>query len=141
MILFKSFLLMQVSLCYDVKVGANTYCNTICGGSIYDKDTIITSAQCCEIINDEKDYKIVAGELDTYSESGLEQIIEINKYNHIIHPDFNSTTLENDVCKLMLNSSLNITKDQVEGIELNTEDPIFGSQCIVSGWGAVMVSF
>lgn len=126
-------------MCYDVKVGAKSYCNTICGGSIYDKDTIITSAQCCEIIDDEKDYKIVAGELDTYSESGLEQIIEINQYNHIIHPEYNSITLENDVCKLMLNTSLNITNNQVETIQLSTEDPKVGSQCIVSGWGAVLV--
>ena len=28
--------------------GGNNYCNTFCGGSIYNKSTIITSARCCK---------------------------------------------------------------------------------------------
>ena len=111
----------------------------MCGGSIFDKDTIITSAQCCQLLNDGKDYKIVAGELNTHIESGDEQIRRIKR--HIIHPDFDADSLKNDICKLTLNSSLNIVKGQVEGIPLDETDieDLDGIICQVTGWGALTV--
>ena len=127
----------QVSWCYDTDEG---YCFNFCGGSIFTETTIITAAHCCEGIGEtEWEYtKIVAGELDLYVESGLEQVRKIK--GHIVHPDYNSTTLHNDICLLTLDSPLEFNEN-VNRVFLDAKKPVVNATCQVSGWGDLQVSF
>ena len=82
-------------------------------------------------------YKIIAGELNIYDESGYEQVRRISDY--MIHPDWNPNTLQNDVCLLTLDSPLELN-DQVKTISLDMNEPVTDDVCQVSGWGSLYVS-
>jgi len=119
--------------------------NVFCGGSIYNKSTIITAAHCCKPFKDDPDnYQlvltdIVAGRLvfDDFV-NGQEKSIK----SYLIHPDYigvsqdGSGSHANDVCLLTLESDLEFN-DYVKAIELNTEAIDADTKCIVSGWGTL----
>ena len=80
-----------------------------CGGSIYNESIIITAAHCCDGLLEhdifwEFNYQIVAGELSIKEYSGYEQISKIESY--VIHPGYDSITVQNDVCCFLSNSHL-----------------------------------
>ena len=112
-----------------------------CGGSIYNKSTIITAAHCCEAIDDGflslDDTVIMAGRIDIKDiVNGLD--IPIKSYS--IHPDYDgSSELHNDICLLTLDYNL-FFDDNIKAIELNNETLAAGTKCIVSGWGTLTVS-
>ena len=115
----------------------NGLCHTICGGAIYNENTIITSGFCCYAMNivpglhlDQT--RIVAGELDLTQISGFEQIRRIQ--NYVIHPDYDQ--FDNDLCLLTLESPLQFN-DQVYRIHLQTENTNESANCIFSGFGAL----
>lgn len=81
-------------------------------------------------------YKIIAGELSIYDESSFEQTRRISDY--IIHPDYNSNTVQNDICLLTLDSPLELN-DQVKAISLDKNEPVSDTLCKVSGWGSLYV--
>ena len=130
----------QVSWCFDNDV----YCFNLCGGSIFTETTIITAAHCCDAIGkpeftnqdneiiDWSDTKIVAGELELLFDSGLEQVRKIK--SHIMHPDYDTDTLQNDICLLTLDSPLELNEN-VNRIFLDVKDPVVDTTCQVSGWG------
>ena len=120
--------------------------NVFCGGSIYNKSTIITAAHCCKPFEDGELQlvltNIVAGRLvfDDFV-NGQEKSIK----SYLIHPDYigvsqdGSGSHANDVCLLTLESDLEFN-DYVKAIELNTEAIDADTKCIVSGWGTLTVS-
>ena len=133
----------QVSWCSD-KLADDIYCFNFCGGSIFTEKTIITAAHCCEGIGPNgaiglewEDTKIVAGELHLLEESGFEQVRKIK--SHIKHPDYNPSTLKNDICLLTLDSPL-VLNENVKRIYLDVKDPVVDATCQVSGWGDQNVS-
>ena len=115
-----------------------------CGGSIYNESVIITAAHCCDGIigNDpifwDIDYQIVAGELSIEEHSGYEQISKIESY--VIHPGYDKTTIQNDVCLLYLKTPFDLSGTMAKPIELTEEDPQDGTTCDISGWGTLKVS-
>ena len=115
------------------------YGSVMCGGSIYNKSTIITAAHCCKPYEDEdiswSDAAIVGGQIDIDDLSGQTKKIK----SYLIHPDYNPTHMVNDICLLTLESDL-IFNDNVKNIELNTGDLSAQTKCIVSGWGITSVS-
>ena len=117
------------------------FCATICGGSIYNATTVITAAHCCVgAVADGSSwnlYNIVAGELDVLTNSGFEQRRKIK--DHLIHPDYDENTLQNDICLLTMDSPFEFN-DQVKAIPLDTVGPSTGKNCQVSGWGTLQVS-
>ena len=120
----------QVAWCFDVN------CQNVCGGSIFNETTVITAAHCCEDIH-LPDTKIVAGELNLEVDSGIEQVRQIKSL--LIHPDYNSDTVQNDICLLTLNSPLEFNGN-VSRIYLDEDDPVVDTKCQVSGWGDLVVS-
>ena len=115
--------------------------NVFCGGSIYNKSTIITAAHCCEAIDDGflplDDTFIMAGRIDIKDiVNGLD--ITIKSYS--IHPDYDgSSELHNDICLLTLDYNL-FFNDNIKAIELNNDTLAADTKCIVSGWGTLSVS-
>ena len=132
---------MQVSWCQEDEFDSSI-CHVFCGGSIYNERTIITAAHCCDAVGpnndiDWEDTKIVAGELHLLEESGFEQVRKIK--SHIKHPDYNPSTLKNDICLLTLDSPLDLNEN-VKRIYLDVKDPVVDATCQVSGWGDQNVS-
>ena len=126
----------QVSWC----VGHLFYCQIFCGGSIYNENTIITAAHCCDGMNHFmaqhgitwKDVRIIAGELNILQISGFEQSRKVQSY--VIHPSYNSGSFQHDICLLTLDSPLRFNPF-VNRIPLDTQGPVPGTKCQVSGWG------
>ena len=79
---------------------------------------------------------MIAGELDTSQISGLEQTAKIS--NLTIHPDYDASTRENNICLLYLTEDFEIN-DNVRPIELQSTKPT-STVCITSGWGSLEVS-
>ena len=110
-----------------------------CGGSIYNKSTIITAGHCCLHFDHYplSKTKIIAGQIEVSGSYG--QVIEIDSY--LIHPDYdqeNSNNNWNDVCLLTLKTDLEYN-DNVKCIKLNDRSLEPGTKCIVSGWGRLEV--
>ena len=80
--------------------------------------------------------EIIAGELDTSHISGFEQTAKIS--NLTIHPDYDASTRENNICLLYLTEDFEIN-DNVRPIELQSTKPT-SAVCITSGWGSFEVS-
>ena len=121
----------QVSWCYDDE--RTGQCINHCAGSIYNDKTIITSAHCCNAVKSQwHNWKIIAGELDLSVSSGFEQIRKIQ--NYLIHPDFDPSSFNNDICLLTLDSALEWNKN-AQRIALDEMEET-STQCLVSGWGA-----
>ena len=121
---------------------------TFCGGSIYNSSTIITAAHCCKEYDDKMDLRkaeIIAGQIDKTKSDG--QFFKIKRY--VSHPEFIGINCDahmkctgnhfNDICLLTLSSNLEFNNN-VQPIELNTEDLSASTCCTVSGWGALNVS-
>ena len=130
-----------MSWCKSPKVNdKGDFCYSFCGGSIYNQSTIITAAHCCDRVKDLEvgweDLTIVAGELDLLETSGFEQIRHIK--SHVIHPGYDPTTLQNDICLLTLDTPLEFNEN-AKSIPLDTVGPISGQNCTVSGWGLTKV--
>ncbi len=79
--------------------------------------------------------EILAGTLDSYSKDpALSRTIR----DHLIHPDYNPFTLQNDICLLFLDSDF-VLNDNVNLINLTTQNDsvVEDTDCVVSGYGTL----
>ena len=133
-----------MSWCYNETVNnGQQACFNFCGGTIYNETTIITAAHCCNGISQDEigwpDRKIIAGQLDLLTLSGLEQTKRIKSY--AIHPDYDpSSSNSNDICILFLDSSMTFN-EYVNKVPLDTMGPTTKETCRVSGWGSFQVKY
>ena len=130
----------QVSWRY---IGTGTTKYHFCGGSIFNRSTIITAAHCCNKIGSPiitkqnnkimelSDTLIVGGILTEKTE--LEHAIMSKVKSHVMHPDYDSLTHQNDICLLTLESPFEFNEN-VDRIQLDNDQPSNGDICKVSGW-------
>jgi len=108
-----------------------------CGGSIIDKDWVLTDGRCCTA-KEPLTMHIVAGGIKLDQIEGEEQHRNVDKI--IEHPNYvdGAVNLGNDACLLKLKKSLEWT-EFVQPIPLpaaGKETPA-GTRCTVTGWGAM----
>lgn len=98
---------------------------------------VLSAGHCCAGINQGK---IVAGGLSLRQNEGIEQE---RGYVEFIHPDYNPSTTNNDVCLLKLDEPLDLNSDpyNFRAIKLDTTTQWpRGSEFNVTGWGTTSVS-
>jgi len=107
----------------------------VCGGNIFNENTIITAAHCADGANR---IQITAGAHDqTVSEPSQQIVISTS---HIEHPDWNSFTLSGDVAILYLDSPLEFS-NEIGAIELAQAEPAVGDDVNMAGWGKTCDQF
>jgi secreted trypsin-like serine protease len=104
-----------------------------CGGSILDKDTILTAAHCVDFITDISNFKIGVGKHDL--SINTQTNIPVSSFH--IHPQYNNVTLQNDVAIIKLKSALTFS-DRVSPVCLpppNSHSSLYGKNVVATGWG------
>ncbi|KAJ5495337.1 trypsin-like cysteine/serine peptidase domain-containing protein [Penicillium diatomitis] len=113
---------------YQVSVQTSSH---RCGGSIIDKNHILTAAHCVDGLTAQR-LRIRAGSLDRNSGG---QFVKVSKV--IAHAGYDAKSIANDMAILRLASSLTFGS-RVAAVKLpsSTDDtPQVGTRCSVTGWG------
>ena len=114
---------------YGFMVSVQIIYGHICGGSIYNRRTIITAAHCIDAYYN---YYILAGVLDANNRTGG-QYIKVASY--VKHPDFINPKKGNDIALLFLETEL-VESELVRPIELPRVHLHAGEIATVLGWGS-----
>uniref|UniRef100_A0AAV2LYI7 Acrosin n=1 Tax=Knipowitschia caucasica TaxID=637954 RepID=A0AAV2LYI7_KNICA len=119
------------------QVSIQIFSHHLCGGSILNPVWVLSASHCFNKEISKRHFRVVAG-MATLSQLGEQaQVRYITKIQ--IHSDYNTTTLDNDVALLQLDSPWNFTdfvhpicipRTEYEEASLNF------SQCFISGWGS-----
>lgn len=115
---------------------SGTYSNHFCGGSIIDENTILTAAHCVVITKNISLFTVFVGLHDSTIIPADTNIFSVSEV--YIHPEYNDTTLRNDVAVLKLTKSLTFS-DKVSTICLpsaNSHKSLYNKEVVAAGWGA-----
>ncbi|KAJ5665517.1 trypsin-like cysteine/serine peptidase domain-containing protein [Penicillium maclennaniae] len=103
-----------------------------CGGSIIDKDHILTAAHCVDGLSADR-LRIRAGSNQHASGGKLVKVAKVTQ-----HSEFDAKTIKNDIAVLKLASSLEFGST-ISAVELPSsadDTPQVGTRCSVTGWGS-----
>jgi len=103
----------------------------LCGGSIYNKSTIITAAHCADEFAVTQ-MQVVTGQLSLAEKEKTEQIRKV-KSKHV-HPLWDANRAVNDIALLVLEEELEFN-EFVGPVEIPSEEDSFEGSATVSGWG------
>ncbi|XP_017862657.1 PREDICTED: trypsin-3-like [Drosophila arizonae] len=102
----------------------------ICGGSLITTRWVITAAHCVDRVRI-AELRVYGGTSEQGAQNAIQRLIDLI----VIHPKFNSKTMNMDVAALYLNEDM--SGGQVDTIALATRPVPPGRLVKVSGWGAV----
>ena len=103
-----------------------------CGGSIVSSTFVVTAAHCCG--GDPAELFIRAGLNNVINPESDFQRVQVAQV--IIHPNYDDSTIYNDICLLRLSGQLILSsKTRTAAIKLPQEGYTATGNAVVSGWG------
>ncbi|CAI9609034.1 unnamed protein product, partial [Staurois parvus] len=117
------------SVPYQVSLNSG---NHFCGGTLISSLWVISAAQCYK-----SSFRVRLGEYSLSLNEVTEQFIYSTKV--IIHEDYNSSTLENDVMLVKLSRAA-FYDGYVHAARLPIGCAATGTNCLISGWGNTLSS-
>jgi hypothetical protein len=116
--------------------------NLICGAALIDANWAITAAHCVESFT--KPLRIIAGVYDRNEPIDVaRQVRNVNSQHIILNPEYNSTTLENDIAILSLPSPYDLSTASIRTICLppsSSTEYYESPSCQLTGWGITSVN-
>lgn len=103
-----------------------------CGGSVLTENIILTAAHCV-IDKDPKQYVVVAG---SSHRTGGDGVIS-RALQFVWHEGYNSSTKDNDVALILLESSFHLDNHHIKAVKLATRNPRHNELVTISGWGSL----
>lgn len=104
-----------------------------CGGALISPKTVITAAHCTKG-ESAANLQVVVGEHNLNIKEGPEQTINVQEI--VIHDNYNSSTMENDISILHLSAPVNLGMT-TQLITLPEPNEKFSGKTTVIGWGAL----
>ncbi|XP_064100784.1 transmembrane protease serine 9-like [Macrobrachium nipponense] len=121
---------------YPWQVALTTSTRPFCGGSIISKQWILTAAHCVSG-SSPSDFTVVIGEHDWSTTSETTSTERRQVSNIIVHSQYDSTTLDNDMALLKLSSPISFPLDnKIAPVCLPDPNNDYANvDAIVTGWG------
>ncbi|XP_015268234.1 PREDICTED: ovochymase-2, partial [Gekko japonicus] len=106
----------------------------ICGGTVLTNMWVVSAAHCFTYRTQYRDlWRVVVGVHDIKAQEPNSQKRSVKKY--IIHPDFNSTTMDSDIALVQLTEPLELNHVRPVCLPEKDEKVEPSRVCIITGWG------
>merc|ERR1711974_596555 len=105
-----------------------------CGGSLVAADYVVTAGHCCDGQSASR-LGVRVGNHHLYEDDPDQADIAVQTV--MLHEDYDSWTINNDICLLKLSGSADLSSSVIGTISLPSQGEEYsaGTMCTVSGWG------